>query len=393
MLKIILEKIKELGNKPILDVLEHMGGWPILKGADWNDTNWSLEKSLLRLREFVGYNKNVFRDKSQEENSENEIDSEDDQNLVANEEGLLVKEYPKYMYKVAVALGATDTKETEIELNDALQLGLAFHNLIHNEKLFVKTFKNLKNGSELVIFRRLILWIKHFDNFKLKNSKSDLVQYNISTFENMDLLLKKVSSRTIANYFLWRVVDLAVPFLSDEVEEASKFFRETYGFIDKEQRWKTCIRITNIYAELATGSLYIKDFFTEESRIAATNMVQDIKEEFRTTISNSDWLDEKTKSEALKNLDKLKSYIGYDEQLLNITKVEKYYVESSKKFTDTFFHLALQLNILNTDKKFRKSVYNEADWTKYAKPTTLGASYNRLDNAIREIIMFKLLMN
>lgn len=387
----ILDKIKELGNKPIFDVLEHMGGWPILKGADWNDTNWSFEKSLLKLREFVGYNKNVFRDKSQEENSENEIDSDDDQNLVASDEGLIVKEYPKYMYKVAVALGAADTKETEMELNDALRLALAL-NTLSNEKLFRKTSIKKKNKDELMNFRKLFKWINHFDNFKLKNTKSNLVQYNISIIENIEILLEKFSSRTIANYALWRVVELAVPFLGDEVEEAFKFLRETYGYIDKEQRWKTCIRITNLHAELATGSLYIKDFFTEESRIAATNMVQDIKEEFRTTISNSDWMDEKTKSEALKNLDTMKSYIGYDEQLLNITKVEKYYVESSKKFTDTFFHLALQLNVLNTDKKFRKSVYSEVDWTKYAKPTTIGASYNRGDNTIREIIMFKLLM-
>ncbi|CAO1420131.1 unnamed protein product [Diamesa hyperborea] len=111
-------------------------------------------------------------------------------------------------------------------------------------------------------------------------------------------------------------------------------------------------------------------------------MVEDIKREFQETISSSEWMDKETKSEALKNINNMKSYIGYDEQLLDITKVEKYYVESSKKFTDTFFHLVMQLNILTTDKKFRQNVYSESDWTKYAKPTSFGASYNQKDNTI-----------
>lgn len=384
---IILEKIEELGNKPILDVLEVMGGWPILRGADWNETGWSLENSLLKLREFVGYKKNVFRDNSTEDDSVNEIDSENDQNLIGSDQSSIESEYLEYMIKVAVALGAENSEETRKELNDALELGLAF-NALSNRKFKRSLAKNAKiNIGNLKIYKRMITWIKHFDKFKLIDAPSNLMMYNITDFENIDLLLKKVSNRTIANYVLWRVVDLAVPLLGNELEEASKKFRETYGLIDKEQRWKICTRMTNRFAELAAGSMYIKDFFSEESRIAATDMVNDIKNEFQETIRNSKWMDEKTKAEALKNIDNMKSYIGYDEQLLDITKVEKYYVESNKKFTDTFFHLALQLNVLTTDKKFRQSVYSEIDWTKYAKPTTLGASYNGRDNSIRKLIM------
>lgn len=384
MLNIILEKIKELGNRPILDVLEVMGGWPVLKGADWNETNWSWENSLLKLREFVGYRKNLFRDNSTEEDSENEID--DDLNLITSDQNSIESNYLEYMFKVAVALGAENSEETKKELNDSLQLGLAF-NAVSNHKFQKTKFLRSANIESLRIYRKMLTWMKNFDTFKL-NSPSNMVQYDISDFENIDLLLKKVSKRTIANYVLWRVVDLAVPFLGEEVEGASKYLAESFGLIDKEQRWKMCTRLTNRFAQLATGSLYIKDFFSEESRLAATKMVEDIKREFQETISSSKWMDEETKTEALKNINNMKSYIGYDEQLLDITKVEKYYVESSKKFTDTFFHLVLQLNILTTDKKFRQNVYSESDWTKYAKPTSFGASYNQKDNTIRKLLMF-----
>lgn len=384
LLDYILEKIKELGNKPLLDVLEVMGGWPLLKGADWNETDWSWENSLLNLRKFVGYKNNVFRNESAKDEIDNEIDSDIDQNLITADYSTVESKYIEYMFKVAVALGAENSEETKKELNETLELGLAFIEL-SNDKKFNK--KASPNKQHLIYPRRMIIWLKHFDQFKLINAPSNLVQYNLSVIDNIDLILKKVSKRTIANYVLWRVVDLAVPFLGKELEGASKFLGETYGLIDKEQQWKICTRLTNSFAQLATGSLYIKEFFTEESRLAATDMVNDIKKEFQETISRSDWMDAKTKALVLLNINKMQSYIGYDKQLLNITKVEKYYVESNKKFTDTFFHLALQLNVLTTDKKFRKDVFNDIDWTKYAKPTTLGASYNQKDNSIRKIII------
>lgn len=386
MLNIIVDKVKELGNKPILDVLEVMGGWPILKGAAWNENTFSWEKSILNLREFVGYKKNLFRaDVMEEDVSENEIDSDSFENIAANDLVTIESKYIEYMLQVAVALGAEDTEETKNELTDAMQLGLAFNELSIDRRFKKKT--SLKKQG-LTTQRRMIIWLKHFDKFKFIKAPSNMVNYDLSVIDNIDLLLKKVSNRTIANYVLWRVVDLAVNFLGDELDGASKYLRDTYGVIDKEQRWKTCTRMTNTFAQLATGSLYIKDFFSEESRIAATKMVEDIKNEFEETIKNSKWMDEKTKALALKNIANMKSYIGYDEQLLNITKVEKYYVESNKKFTDTFFHLALQLNVLTTDKMYRQDVFKDIDWTKYAKPTSFGASYNKKDNTIRKLLMF-----
>jgi predicted metalloendopeptidase len=43
-----------LGNKPLKYVFEEIGGWPIAAGSQWNEDNFTLEGSLVRLKE-LGY--------------------------------------------------------------------------------------------------------------------------------------------------------------------------------------------------------------------------------------------------------------------------------------------------------------------------------------------------
>jgi putative endopeptidase len=145
--------------------------------------------------------------------------------------------------------------------------------------------------------------------------------------------------------------------------------------------------MTKKYAELASGSLYIHDYFPPESRQAAVEMVEYIVIEYKEAIRESDLIDEQIKELALKQLDNLRIYIGYDEKLLNISEVLKYYGTPSKDFSDNFFYLALQLNVQNADYTFGHKYKKKYDWTVYAKPTTMRANYNNKDNSICELLL------
>lgn len=152
--------------------------------------------------------------------------------------------------------------------------------------------------------------------------------------------------------------------------------------IDREQRWKLCTRMTRKYAQLASGSMYIRDYFPKESRDVAVAMLQSIIDEFRQHIQTSEWMDEKTKTGALNTVDSFKVFIGYNERLLNMDEVDEYYRGIEKDFTSEFLYPAMQLNVQQTDKSFRHKFRNVSDWTVYARPTTSRASYNRKDNSI-----------
>jgi neprilysin len=48
------ELIEKQGLKPIKQVIESMGGWPILEGKNWQDNCWFWQKILLQL-ELMGF--------------------------------------------------------------------------------------------------------------------------------------------------------------------------------------------------------------------------------------------------------------------------------------------------------------------------------------------------
>lgn len=374
-------------SKQLLELLDFLGGWPVLKKDKWNENDWSWEKTLLKLHEFVGIgeNENIFRTK---QNSKffhgskadiQRITAEPEE--IVEEEFVLIDQYPEYMFDMAVLLGAEDSNETKQELFDALELGIALNQLLNGKNFLNKS--RIADKTELHTELELLKWLELFDRFKLKESESYIINKNIHVYDNLKQLKETFKPRDFANYLLWRFVDFSTLLMhSAALDKVFKLNQKLYGLLDKEQRWKFCTRMSNQYAELAAGSMYIKDYFPAESRAAAINMAEKIIEEFKETIQAADWMEENTKAEAIEKLKTLKVYMGYDEMLLNIEKVEEYYGKPGKNMSDSFLYLCLQLNVHKADKKFKHKFRKEIDWTEFAKPTSSKASYNSRDHTI-----------
>jgi neprilysin len=285
------------------------------------------------------------------------------------------------MFEMAVLLGAESTRETKQQMFDALELGIALNQLLNGKKFSQNS--TLVDVEELQNDLDTIKWLELFDRFKLEKVESLIVNKKIHVYDNLKQLKQMFKPRDFANYLLWRVVDFSSLFLHNEaLDQVFKINKKAYGLLDKEQRWKFCTRLANKYAELATGSLYIKEYFSEESRKAALKMADELMKEFKAAIKNADWMDEETQKEATEKLDTLKVYMGYDEQLLDSKKVNNYYGTPKKDLSDSFLLLTIQLNVQKTDKKFKHKFRGERDWTEYAKPTSSKASYNSRDHTI-----------
>ena len=46
------DKIEELGVKPLLLLLRELGGWPVLDGNKWNDSDYNWVSQMASLRNF-----------------------------------------------------------------------------------------------------------------------------------------------------------------------------------------------------------------------------------------------------------------------------------------------------------------------------------------------------
>lgn len=51
---IITELIERRGLNISMDILERHGGWPVIKGDQWNSESWTWQKSVFQCRE-TGY--------------------------------------------------------------------------------------------------------------------------------------------------------------------------------------------------------------------------------------------------------------------------------------------------------------------------------------------------
>lgn len=67
-----------------------------------------------------------------------------------------------------------------------------------------------------------------------------------SFFEKLGDVIGSTPKRTIANYFMWRVVLTTSGTLTTELRKRKlEFYKVVYGLISEEPRWKECIQFTS----------------------------------------------------------------------------------------------------------------------------------------------------
>lgn len=76
---------------------------------------------------------------------------------------------------------------------------------------------------------------------------------------------------------------------------------------------------------IAAGSLYVRKYFSSDSKQNIVDMVADIRQEFKEILKSSEWMDEETKKSAFKKVEELNHHIGYPQELLDDAKIEEYY--------------------------------------------------------------------
>lgn len=76
---------------------------------------------------------------------------------------------------------------------------------------------------------------------------------------------------------------------------------------------------------IAAGALYVRKFFNEEARQNAQEMVSDIRAEFQDILKKVDWMDEKTRQNALDKARSMSTHIAYPDEMLNDAKLEEFY--------------------------------------------------------------------
>jgi len=76
-----------------------------------------------------------------------------------------------------------------------------------------------------------------------------------------------LAGRTLTNYLLWRFVRHRLNNLDQRFQDLKQdFYAVLYGRKQQPERWKSCVSYVNGNMGLAVGSLFVRNFFSEESK-------------------------------------------------------------------------------------------------------------------------------
>ena len=191
--------------------------------------------------------------------------------------------------------------------------------------------------------------------------------------------------RVLANYVGWRVIQSSINFMNIEMRNAYlKFQKIALGKEDIEQRWKLCALLTQSVAPIATGSLYIDEYFKKEDKESAVKLADSLLTEYSATIENSTWMDNQTKKAAHNTARTMTKYIGYEDGLRE-KEANNFYNDLHQHPEENFLEMGLAFKIFDADRKYKRIFTKDKnDWTKYSKTATINAYYNSKDNSIRK---------
>lgn len=96
-----------------------------------------------------------------------------------------------------------------------------------------------------------------------------------------------------------------------------------FGTDSPPDRWQYCLRETNTAFGFAMSSMFIERTFGENDRLKAEELIGNIRETFEGNLNKLSWIDDTTKTEAKKKLNRMYQKIGYPDWIKNQTRLEE----------------------------------------------------------------------
>ncbi len=137
-----------------------------------------------------------------------------------------------------------------------------------------------------------------------------------SYFDGLDKIFASASLDELKDYMAACLLNSAAGSLSDEYYDASFNFFSTQmsGVTEKQPRWKRAMSVPNSVLGEAVGQMYVKKYFSEESKAKMLDLVHNLQTSLQQHIDSLDWMSDETKAYAREKLAAFKVKIGYPDK-------------------------------------------------------------------------------
>ena len=341
-----LDLLDKEGSRKILQVIEELGGWPVLQGEDWDPDKFDWQEVAGKASQ-LGLGRScivsVYIHESPDNSSQLMIHIGLPEPILSKDllsKGFYdptVQAYLRYLLDIAVYFGAEESV-AEQDLMQVLKFELDL-------AIMVPSIDSLRNQSISNNQMTILEASKLYPDFHLLDhiiqimgsgimiNESEIVNVAIPEyFAALKDFLPMVSKRVVANYvILYNVAQMIEYSGREALNIISKFKKQKLGSQAVSPRWKTCIKeVTSNYGQKgslahAIGSMYVREYFNQEKRNVASEMVDNIKREFKFLMSQTEWMDILTWERAQEKIDKMKMFVAYEDEALNDEDINEYY--------------------------------------------------------------------
>lgn len=189
-------------------------------------------------------------------------------------------------------------------------------------------------------------------------------------------LMASSSERELKDYYLWKYVSQAAPYLSNNFTDASfEFNKVMSGVTEQKPLWKRALAATEGTLGEAIGELYVEKYFPASSKEYMVNLVEDLRTALGEHIDNLTWMSDETKGKAREKLAAFTVKIGYPDKWKDYSTMK---IDPALSYYENMHNASMwhQDELLA---KWGKPV-DKTEWG--MTPQTVNAYYNPMANEI-----------
>ena len=257
-----------------------------------------------------------------------------------------------------------------------IETALADSTWTREESRNIPAMYNPRSIEQLKEMYPHINWDRYFVETMDIATPAQVIVTEINTVKQGDNLLSTLSDRELKDFYLWKYVAQAAPYLSDKFTDTSfEFSKVMSGVQQQRPRWKRALGVPDGYMGEAIGRLYVEKHFPETSKQKMLDLVGNLKTALGKHIINLPWMSDDTKLNAIKKLNAFTVKIGYPDKWKDYSSMT---IDPKLSYYENMHNVSMwhQKEELA---KWGKPV-DKTEWG--MTPQTVNAYYNPLANEI-----------
>jgi putative endopeptidase len=257
-----------------------------------------------------------------------------------------------------------------------IETALADSTWTREESRNIPAMYNPRTIDELKEMYPHINWDRFFVETMDIATPQQVIVTEINTVKQGDNLIASLSDREIKDYYLWKYVAQAAPYLSDKFTATSfEFSKVRSGVKQMRPRWKRALGTADGFMGEAIGQLYVEKYFPESSKEKMLELVGNLRQALGKHIINLPWMSDDTKLRAIEKLLNFTVKIGYPDKWKDYSDME---IDPALSFYENA-HNAGMWHQKKELEKWGKPV-DKTEWG--MTPQTVNAYYNPMANEI-----------